>query len=74
MKLPFWRDPNESIEILEPNDEAANKYGHNYGAELVVLNDEHLTALKAGKMLAWNDSEYSTFVILESAIEGTKAK
>jgi len=66
MKLmPWHRDPNETIETLEPTDEAAETYGHLYGSDLIILSAAHIEALEAGKMLAWNDSEYSTFLILK---------
>ncbi len=67
MKLPFWSDPNEKISVLEANDKAMNEYGHRFGSDTIVLTEEHIAALRAGKMLAWNDSEYSTFVVLESS-------
>ena len=65
MKVPFWTDPNEDIEVLEATGEAMDKYGIRYGADLVCLKPKHMEALSQGKMLAWNDSEYSTFVILD---------
>lgn len=64
MKIPFWRDPNKNIEILEASDEEREKYGHRFGSDTIVLSPEHIKALQDGKMLAWNDSEYSTFVVL----------
>ena len=63
MKIPFWRDPNETIEILDPTVETMDEYGHGFGSDLVVLLPEHVEALKDGAILAWNDSEYTTFVI-----------
>jgi hypothetical protein len=74
MKFSFWTDPNEGISILDATDEAANNYGHGFGSDLIMLEEEHLEALKAGKMLAWHDSEYSTFVIFGPAIENPKGK
>ena len=68
MKYPFWTDPNDSIVILEATDEAAKKYGHRSGSDLMRLGPEHLQALQDGKMLAWNDSEYSTFVIFDAEV------
>jgi len=66
VKLPFWIDPNKTITILEASEEAAKKYGHGFGSDSITLTEEHIAALRAGKMLAWNDSEYSTFVVLEA--------
>ena len=72
MKLLFWTDPNENITVLEPTGEATDEYGHRYGSDLVVLKKEHLDALLGGKMLAWNDSEYSTFILLDRELVSVK--
>lgn len=64
MKIPFWTDPNRDIQIIEPTEGAMNEYGHLFGSDKVILTQKHIDALLAGKMLAWNDSEYSTFVVL----------
>lgn len=61
----FWTDPNDSIEIINASKEAADQFGHGYGSDLIRLTQEHIKALEEGKMLAWQDSEYSTFVILD---------
>ena len=69
MKAPFWTDPNDDIEILEATQTAANEYGHGYGSDLIRLNPKHIKALQDGKMLAWSDSEYSTFVMLDTSVD-----
>lgn len=61
----FWTDPNDSIEIIETGQEAADRYGHGFGSDLIRLTREHISALEDGKVLAWQDSEYSTFVVLD---------
>jgi hypothetical protein len=61
----FWCDPNETITILDKTKDAANEYGHRFGADVIVLRQEHIKALQDGRMLAWHDSEYSTFVVLD---------
>lgn len=66
MKILFWRDPNKNIEIMEASEEDQNQYGHRFGSDTIVLSPEHIKALQDGKMLAWNDGEYSTFVVLEN--------
>jgi len=66
MKIPFWTDPNDSVKVIEATKEAADKYGHRCGSDVVQLTHEHIEALYSGKMLAWNDSEYTTFAILRS--------
>jgi hypothetical protein len=65
-KLPFWADPNETITILDATRTAMDDFGHRFGSDRIVLTQEHIEALQAGKMLAWHDSEYSTFVILDN--------
>ena len=61
----WWDDPNDHITILEATDKAADEYDHRCGSDLIRLRPEHIEALQQGKMLAWNDSEYSTFVVLD---------
>jgi len=61
---PLWTTPNNDIEILEATKAAASNYGFGYGSSLMGLKSEHIKALKKGKMLAWNDGEYTTFVVL----------
>ena len=70
MKIPFWVDPNDNIMILEATKEAADEFGHRFGSDLMRLRPEHIEALQDGKMLAWHDSEYSTFVILTEKDNG----
>jgi hypothetical protein len=54
----------DEVEIWDASDDAVSEYGIRYGTQLVRLSQAHIDALQQGKMLAWNDSEYSTFVIL----------
>jgi len=70
----FWSDPNDSLEILEPTAEAIQEYGTGAGADMIHLSAEHIQALLEGKMLAWSDSEYSTFVVLEPAATRRREK
>ena len=65
--LPFWNNPNSTIQIIEPTLNAAKEYGFHVGYDVVGLKQEHIDALLNGKALAWNDGEYSTFVIMEVA-------
>jgi len=64
MKFPFWDDPNDNISIIEPTEEDMNKYGHSCGSDVIKLSNKHMEALKNKKMLAWNDGEYTTFLVL----------
>lgn len=66
MKIPYWSDPNDEVQIIEPTDESMDKYGHRCCSDMIELSDKHIEALKAGKILAWNDGEYTTFVILKN--------
>ena len=55
----FWTDPNDNIRTLDATKEAADEFGHGYGSDLMRLKPEHIDALQNGKMLAWDDGEYS---------------
>jgi len=59
-----WNNTRE-IEILEATYEQAEKFGFRYGSDFIVLTQEHIQALLNGKMLAFSDNEYSTFLILK---------
>ena len=58
----FWTTPK--VEILDATDEAQEGYDACCGADVITLYPQHVQALLDGKMLAWNDSEYATFVVL----------
>jgi len=68
MKHPFWSDPNDSVAILEPTDAAVDEYGHRCGSDMIWLEQKHIEALLSGKILAWHDSEHSTFVGIKDII------
>ena len=57
-------EQNYEIEIIEPTKQAQEQYGYMFGTSTIELSIEHITALGHGKMLAWNDGEYVTFVKL----------
>ena len=61
----FWSDPNDSLSILPKTEEEAKKYHQTISADVVHFKKEHIDALLSGKMIAWNDSEYTTFVVLD---------
>lgn len=66
-----WQDDEYGeIEIIEQNYEAAEKYGFYFGPGFYLLTPDHIAALQAGKMLAFNDGEYSTFLALKPAKDG----
>lgn len=53
------------MEIIDATEEAMDNYGRLHGSEIIVLTEEYMNALKNGKILATNDCEYTTFIILE---------
>jgi len=53
---------DSTLQILEPTEEAKQKFLYRYGVSEVHLTPEQLQALMDGRMLAWHDGEYSTFV------------
>lgn len=64
MKI-FHANPNNTVKIIDNTDEAVNEYGTDCSWDLIELKKEHIRALQSGKMLAWNDGEYSTFIVLD---------
>ena len=52
------------VEIIEPTEQAQQQYGYMFGTSTVWLSGEHIQALINGKMLAWDNEEYVTFVVL----------
>ena len=62
----WWSDPNENIQILEPTEKALKKFGYRYGVDNVILTEEHITALREGKVIAFHDSECSTFLRMQT--------
>lgn len=54
-----------TIHILEATAEALKEFGLDYGCRIIKLGKEHVEALWGGKMLAWTDGEYNTFVVME---------
>ncbi len=61
----FWLDPNDNIQILEPTEDACKEFHTHTSFDMIRLSSEHIQSLLDGKMLAWHDSEYTTFVIKE---------
>lgn len=70
MEIPLWVNPSNDVEVLDASEDEQDKYGHYYGSNTIVISLEHIQALQAGKMLAWNDREYSTFLVLAPAQAG----
>lgn len=50
----------DTVEILEEGD----KYDSFQYASYVTLGEEHMDALREGKVLYWGDGEYATLVRL----------
>ena len=64
MKIHNYLSQYEVPDVIEPTVKAIEEYGCGYGAELTYLSDEHIEALRSGKLLAFHDGEYSHFMIL----------
>lgn len=58
-------EDEDRIEIIPATSESMDEYGHGHGSELVTLKQEHINAILSGKMLAWSDGEYVTFVVFD---------
>ena len=63
----YWPS-DEHVEILDATRKAMDEYGHHHGSSLIVLTQDHIDALLSGKMLAWDDSEYTSFVVFDSDV------
>jgi|GEM_PF-2379453 len=63
-RLPFGFGLKDNVEILQATEKAIDEYGTLFGFDVIGLSPKHVEALQRGKMLAWNDGEYSTFVVL----------
>ena len=49
--------------IIENTEKARDEYGTCYGVNYLKISKEDIQALKEGKCLAYDDGEYSTFII-----------
>lgn len=63
MGKTIFHKEDEEFEIIEATQKAGEKYGTNYGFSILRITDEHINALKEGKMLATDDGEYTTFIL-----------
>lgn len=52
------------IKIIENTKEAMKEYGHCWGSEVVKLSKKQIKELLKGKCIAFNDGEYTTFLVL----------
>jgi hypothetical protein len=64
MKTIFHKPP---IVTILNNLEEINNYPTFCGSDIIILETEEIDALFSGKCLAWNDGEYSTFVVYKQA-------
>lgn len=62
--MKYLNDSSEGlpIEIIENTYEAGKERESLYGSRSIKLTDEQIDALKEGKLLTFNDDEYSTFI------------
>ena len=54
-----------NAEIMEQTAEAIKEFGTAYGADLIILNKDHINALIKGKMVGFSDGEYVHFLVAE---------
>lgn len=68
MKVDYSIDDEYSapVEIIDGTDNAIARYGYRYGCEFIHVSQEHIAALLSGKMLAWNNDEYSIFIVKDN--------
>ena len=61
----------DSARIIENTKEARESFGHNYGSQTDVLNDDLIEALLKGKCIAIliNGGEYTQFLIHERSLK-----
>ena len=50
----------DDLDVLSEGDE----YDSCWGVNFITLSEEYISALRDGKVLYWNDGEYSTIVRL----------
>lgn len=54
-------------DVLEPTTTAVDDYKarakYTYGGELTFISENHIAALRAGKLLAFSDGEYLHYLI-----------
>lgn len=55
----------DKFTVIENNRKAKDEYGHHYGSNEITMSVEDIAALFKGKALAWDDGEYTTFVVLD---------
>ena len=53
--------PDSNIDIVDRPSEGVRANG--FGGLSIQLLDKHIEALRKGKMLTWNDGEYSTYIV-----------
>ncbi len=53
-----------TIEEYE-NDVYEKKYGMNYGSSMLIITKEMIKALRKGLVVACNDGEYCTFIMIK---------
>jgi len=54
-----------SVEVIEPTEKAIIEYGINCGYDIIPISEKHMQCLNEGKIIAFDDGEYSNFLIKE---------
>lgn len=60
-----WQKTYDKAEIIENSRKAVEKFGTRNGWSLIALDEEQIQALLDGKALAYDDGEYSHFIVME---------
>ena len=55
-------DWDTEVQIIDNTVDAMEKYGFACGSDFIELSQEKLTALLSGKVIAWSNGEYNTFL------------
>jgi hypothetical protein len=63
MDTDTW--PSQPVKVFDTLKEAMEAVGAGYGAELLRVTSEDLEKLKSGGIMAWDDGEYSHYIVLE---------
>lgn len=59
----MWYDVE--VTVIENTEDAQKQYGYMHGSEIVGLTMDDIFELVRGKCLAFNDGEYSTFLVFK---------
>lgn len=71
MNFLGWKSVGRDVAIIEPTEEAVDAHGHRHGSEVVAFTEEHITALRQGKLLAVEvHGEYIVYIMMNEVSVG----